>query len=132
MFFKLVFVFIGVPFIEMMILIKLGSVIGFWDTMLIVVLTGLTGAALARWQGLRVWFRIQEQLQRGAMPAVEMMDGLLIFAAGLVLITPGLLTDALGFLLLIPTTRNIFKRWLRKKFLEMSEKRQGDVMIFLE
>jgi len=132
MFFKLALLFIGIPFLEVVILVKLGQAIGFIDTMLIVIVTGLAGAALARWQGLKVWLAIQGELEQGRMPAVQMIDGLLIFAAGLVLITPGLLTDALGFVLLIPTTRNIFKHWLSKKFQEMSERREGRITIFLE
>lgn len=132
MFFKLTLLFIGVPFVEVMILVKLGQKIGFIDTMLIVILTGITGAALARWQGLKVWWAIQRELQQGLMPADKLIDGLLIFTAGIALITPGLLTDCLGLLLLIPATRHIFKKWSYKKFQEMSERREGRVTIFLE
>ena len=63
MFFKLALLFIVIPFIELAILIKLGSEIGFWDTILIVIFTGLLGAALARWQGLTIWQNIQQELQ---------------------------------------------------------------------
>lgn len=132
MFFKLAFLFIAVPFLEIVILIKLGTEIGLVDTLLIVVVTGVAGAALARWQGVRVWTSIAQRLQQGEMPADEMIDGLLIFAAGVVLLTPGLLTDAFGFLLLIPTTRSVFKQWLRRKFAAMSANRDGNMMIILK
>lgn len=116
MFGKLLFLFILVPFIEVSLLIKLGSLIGFWPTLLIQVVTGILGAALARLQGLLVWGKIQAELQVGRIPAEDMLDGVLIFASGIVLMTPGLLTDLVGFALLLPITRNIFKRWLRKQF----------------
>ncbi len=116
MFGKLLFLFILVPFIEISLLIKLGSVIGFWPTLLIQVVTGILGASLARLQGLLVWGKIQAELQVGRVPAEDMLNGVLIFAAGIVLMTPGLLTDLVGFALLLPPTRNIFKRWLRRQF----------------
>ncbi len=116
MFGKLLFLFILVPFIEVSLLIKLGSIIGFWPTLLIQVITGILGASLARLQGLLVWRKIQAELQIGKVPAEDMLNGVLIFAAGIVLMTPGLLTDLVGFALLVPTTRNIFKRWLRRQF----------------
>lgn len=132
MFFKLALLFIVLPFIELAILVKLGSEIGFWDTILIVIFTGLLGAALARWQGLTVWLNIQQELQRGVMPAEQMIDGLLIFAAGLVLLTPGLITDFLGILLLIPPSRAVFKRWIKNKFVEMSDRKDTHITIFLQ
>lgn len=116
MFGKLLFLFILVPFIEISLLIKLGAVIGFWPTLLIQVVTGILGASLARLQGLMVWGKIQAELQIGRVPAEDMLNGVLIFAAGIVLMTPGLLTDFVGFALLLPATRNIFKRWLRRQF----------------
>ena len=60
--------------------------------------------------------QIQRNLSQGIVPAEEMLDGVIILVAGLLLITPGILTDAFGFLMLIPTTRNAFKRWLRRRF----------------
>ena len=131
MFLKLAFFFIAIPFLEVAILIQLGSEIGVGETLLLIIVTGLLGAALARWQGLKVWRQIQGQLNQGRMPAEAMIDGLLIFAAGLVLLTPGLVTDLMGFLLLIPLTRRGFKKWLRKKFLAMSQQRESQMIVFL-
>ncbi len=116
MFGKLLFLFIVVPFIEVSLLIKLGSIIGFWPTLLIQVVTGILGASLARLQGLLVWSKIQAELQIGRIPTEDMVNGVLIFAAGLVLMTPGLLTDLVGFALLVPATRNAFKKWARRQF----------------
>ena len=119
MLFKLILLFIGLPLIELALLIKIGTVIGFWPTMAIVVFTGILGASLARFQGFVTWLKIQQALQRGAMPAEEMIDGLLILVGGIVLLTPGFITDIFGFVLLVPWTRYLLKRWLRKKFDQM-------------
>lgn len=116
MFATLLVLFIMVPFIEIAILIKMGSLIGFWPTIFIQIGTGIMGASLAKLQGLFVWRKIMGELQDGRIPADDMVNGLLIFAAGLVLMTPGLLTDLAGFALLIPTTRNSFRCWLQRAF----------------
>ncbi len=122
---KLLFIFIAIPLMEIMLLIKLGDAIGFWPTILIQVGTGVLGTCLARLQGLMVWNKIAMEMQSGRVPTDEMLNGLLIFAAGVVLMTPGLLTDIAGFSLLIPYTRNIFKTWLRRKFERRSEAGDG-------
>jgi len=128
---KLILLFIGLPFLEMVILIKLGAEIGFGPTLLIVIATGVLGAALARSQGLSVWLRIQQELQMGRMPTEQLVDGLLILVGGIVLLTPGLITDFLGLLLLIPVTRNLFKQWLWRKFDEMVQGGQTDITFFI-
>lgn len=122
---KLILLFVGLPFVEMVILIKLGSEIGFWPTMFVVVATGIVGATLARAQGLWIWIQIQNELTAGRMPAEELVDGLLVLIGGIVLLTPGLLTDLFGFALLVPLTRNIIKRWLRAKFDDMRQSHQS-------
>lgn len=116
MFGKLLFLFIAVPLFEIAILVKLGTLIGFWPTLLLQIATGFLGALLARLQGVLTWRKIALQLHAGRFPTDEMISGLLIFAAGIVLMTPGLLTDLGGFLLLVPWTRNRFKAWLRKQW----------------
>lgn len=112
----LLILFISIPFIELALLVKLGEQIGFWPTILLQIGTGIAGATLARWQGWWVWKKVQLDLAQGRMPAADMIDGILILLAGLVMLTPGLLTDAIGFLLLIPPTRLIFKAWLVGRF----------------
>jgi len=126
MFGKLLAAFILIPFLEMMILIKLGEMFGFFSALALIVVTGFAGALAARIQGVKTWAVIQSELQAGRLPAEEMIDGLLIFVAGILLITPGLLTDMTGLLMLIPPTRYLLKRWLRTKFDEMLRRPGGD------
>ena len=113
---KLFLAFTLIPVIELYLLIKLGATIGPLYTLLLVILTGAVGAYLARLQGLEAMLRVKTRLQRGEPPAEEMLDALIIFIAGIVLLTPGLLTDISGLLLLLPATRLRFKIWLRQKF----------------
>lgn len=127
MYFKLILLFIGLPLLELALLVRMGTIIGFWPTMGIVILTGVLGASLSRFQGFVTWLRIQQALQKGVMPAEEMIDGLLILVGGIVLLTPGFITDLFGFALLVPFTRNLFKRWIRKKFDQMIQTGHSDV-----
>ena len=110
MFLRLLLLFTVVPLVELFLLVKLGTVIGIGPTVLVVIGTGVLGASLARWQGLGVLRRVSEDLAQGRLPADALIDGLLILIAGAVLLTPGLITDALGFLLLVPQGRAIFWR----------------------
>ena len=116
MFGRLFLLFAVIPVAEIYVLVSVGGAIGVLPTVALVLLTALAGAHLARLQGLAVMMRIRENLAQGFMPAEELLDGLLIFLAGMTLLTPGFLTDIMGLLILLPATRNIFKRWLRKKF----------------
>jgi UPF0716 protein FxsA len=116
MFGKLFLLFVLVPVAEIYVLVTVGSSIGAFATVALVILTALAGAHLARMQGLSTMMRIRENLDQGFMPAEELLDGVLIFLAGMVLLTPGFLTDIAGLLILLPATRNLFKQWLRKKF----------------
>ena len=124
MFGKLLILFVSVPLLEILILIKMGEALGFWATIFLVIVTGFLGALLARIEGLRTWRSIRKDLQDGQPPAEKMVDALLLFVAGVLLITPGVLTDIAGFLLLIPVTRLFFKSWLRKKFEDALRSRQ--------
>lgn len=116
MFGKLLILFVSIPLLEMLILIKMGETFGFWPTVLLVVVTGTLGAFLARLEGFRTIQSVQRELHAGQLPAEKLIDTVILFAAGLLLITPGVLTDIAGFLFLIPFTRGLFKKWLRKKF----------------
>jgi len=113
---KLFLAFTLIPVIELYLLIKLGATVGPFNTLLLVILTGAVGAYLAKLQGLEAMMRVKTRLQQGETPAEEMLDALIIFIAGIVLLTPGLLTDISGLLLLLPATRLRFKIWLRQKF----------------
>ncbi|MFH1853064.1 MAG: FxsA family protein [Candidatus Neomarinimicrobiota bacterium] len=129
MFSRLLLLFIGVPLVEILILIKLGEVLGFWNTILLVIGTGVAGAYLAKLYGLTIWYDIQRDLSMGQMPAEKLLDGLLILVGGIVLLTPGLLTDILGLLLLFPGTRFFFKHWLRERLAVMARNQQTSFFI---
>ena len=123
MFIRLLAVFIIIPLIELVILIKVGSYIGLWPTILIVVLTGIVGASLARYQGFIIVNKIRSDVSSGRVQARELIDGLLVLIGGIVLLTPGFLTDICGFILLIPLTRNLIKGIVRKHFERMANYR---------
>ncbi len=112
---KLFLTFTIIPILEIYLMIEIGSIFGVLTPITLVIITGFLGAFLARIQGLQTFFRIQESLSEGRMPRGELLDALLIVIAGLVLLTPGFLTDSVGFLLLIPLTRNSIKYWLRRQ-----------------
>jgi UPF0716 protein FxsA len=115
MFIKLFLAFTLIPVIEIYLLIKLGSIFGALNTIILVIVTGFTGAYLARMQGMQTMLRVRQNLQMGIKPTEELVDAVIIFVAGIVLLTPGFLTDATGLFLLFPVTRNHFKRWLKYK-----------------
>lgn len=119
---RLFLCFTLIPVIELYLLIKMGTIIGGVNTILIVILTGFAGAWLARMEGMNTMMKVRRNLDQGIMPAEDLMDALIILIAGLVLITPGLMTDVFGLMLLWPVTRNAFKRFLRKKFDEIQAK----------
>ena len=127
---KLFLAFTIIPIIEIYLLIEIGSMFGALTAVTLVILTGFLGAFLARMQGLQTLYRIQESLREGRMPSGELLDALLIVIAGLVLLTPGFLTDSAGFLLLIPATRNYIKYWLRRQIeLRYMSNRPEDIII---
>ena len=130
MLFKLFLAFTIIPIIEIYLLIEIGTIFGVLTAITLVILTGFLGAFLARMQGLQTLYRIQESLREGRMPSGELLDALLIVIAGLVLLTPGFLTDSAGFLLLIPATRNSIKYWLRRQIeLRYVSNRPEDIII---
>jgi len=124
---RLILLFTIVPFIELYILLRLATVIGALETLLIVVLTGVLGGTLAKMEGWRTWRSIREDLSRGIVPSGRLVDGVLILAGGLLLLTPGILTDLLGFALLIPLTRTAIKRSVRRRFEE--KVRRGELRV---
>tara|TARA_B100000945_G_scaffold305939_1_gene292906 strand:+ start:109 stop:504 length:396 start_codon:yes stop_codon:yes gene_type:complete len=127
---KLLLAFTIIPIIEIYLLIEIGSIFGALTAITLVILTGFLGAFMARMQGLQTLFRIQESLREGRMPSGELLDALLIVIAGVVLLTPGFLTDSAGFLLLIPTTRNSIISWLQRQIeLRYMSNRPEDIII---
>jgi UPF0716 protein FxsA len=127
MFLTLVILFALLPLAEVFLLVEVGRAAGALNTLGLVVATALLGATLTRHQGMIVVQRIRESLAQGMVPAEEVVDAVLIFVAGIVLITPGFITDAVGFLLLIPQTRTAVKHWLREKFRQWIDR--GDMRI---
>lgn len=121
---RLLLLFIVVPLIELALLVRLGTLIGFWPTIAIVVATGAIGAALARRQGLKVWTGIRDELRQGRMPMRGLVDGLLVLVGGVLLLTPGVLTDLTGIALLLPWTRAFARRLLRRKLERMRDSGQ--------
>ena len=107
-------VFLFVPLAEIWFLIKVGGWIGAFTTVALVVLTAVIGASLARIQGMATLQRLQGTLARGEAPAMEMLEGVLLLIGALLLLTPGFLTDALGFACLVPFTRKALALWALK------------------
>ncbi len=111
--------FIAIPLTDFMLLVKLSGAVTIPVTLAVVILTGVVGAALARRQGLRTLAKIQAEMQAGRLPASELGQGMLILVAGVLLMTPGFITDAFGLLLLIPPIRRLalafFTRHLKSR-----------------
>ena len=116
MFGYLILLFTILPALELAVLIHIGGYIGTANTIMVIILTGIAGAYLARIQGFLVIQSIQKSMEQGRMPTDEMIEGLMIFGGGIMLLTPGFITDTMGFLLLIPWTRTLIKNIVRKKF----------------
>jgi UPF0716 protein FxsA len=104
----LLLLFIVMPVVEMWVLIKVGQQIGAWSTIGLVLLTAAVGYALLKQQGFATLFRAREKLDRGELPAQEMAEGLVLAVSGALLLTPGFVTDTIGFLGLLPFTRQLF------------------------
>jgi len=106
------------PIVELSILIWIGGETEWWVPVLLVIFMGIAGAALARWQGWQVLQRIREDARAGRIPASALIDGFLILLAGILLVTPGVITDIAGIALLIPPIRALVKRaallWLTR------------------
>ncbi len=112
---RLFALFLIMPIVELALLVQVDRWIGFWPTIGIVVFTGLLGGFLARREGLSVWRRLNNRLAEGGLPGKELLDGVIILVAGALLITPGVLTDILGLLGLLPPTRAVLRKYLMKR-----------------
>jgi UPF0716 protein FxsA len=108
--------FVLIPFVELYVLIQIGHVIGAWPTLLMVLVVGFVGAALAKREGVRVLRAWQDAMRQGRVPEEGVLGGVLVFVGGLLLITPGVLTDVFGLFLLLPFTRRLASRALRSYF----------------
>ena len=108
--------FIFMPVIEIWVMIDIGSIIGAGWTVLAILATAAIGASLVRFQGLGVYSRLNQTAARGEIPAMEMIEGLCLLISGVLLLTPGFITDTLGFLMLIPPLRRWFALSMLKRF----------------
>lgn len=113
---QIIILFIVLPILELMVLFELHQATGLLTTIILIFLTGIIGAYLVREQGLSILFNIRKELSNGHIPTKEMINGIMVLIAGAVLVTPGLITDAIGFSLLIPAIRNVIRKWLRLRF----------------
>lgn len=104
--------FIGVPLIEIALFIQVGGFIGLWPTIAIVITTALVGTALIRRQGLNTLQRAQQEMDAQRLPVRELFDGICLIFAGAMLLTPGFLTDTVGFVLLVPPLRALLGRYV--------------------
>ncbi|WP_096894166.1 FxsA family protein [Candidatus Scalindua japonica] len=111
MLFRLILLFTVIPLIELYLLIQVGRYLGSFQTIIIVLITGIIGGLLARSQGLSVQRQIRADLQNGIIPTDSLIDGFFILIAGALLITPGMITDVSGFVLMVP----LFRSWLKKR-----------------
>ena len=119
---RLALLFILLPILELALLIRVGQWMGFWPTIALVAATGLTGAWLARREGLLAFTRFRDQLATGRIPESAALDGVCILVGGALLLTPGLITDAWGLALILPGTR----RWVQKRLKAAAARRIQD------
>jgi UPF0716 protein FxsA len=111
---RLFLLFVGVPLLELFILVQVGQLVGVWPTIGLVVLTGAAGATLARLEGLRTIWKVRSELAQGRLPGGALLDGLAILVGGALLLTPGILTDLVGFSFLLPPIRKVLMGRIRK------------------
>lgn len=111
----LVLLFVAVPVVELYVIVQVGQAIGVLDTLAVMILVSLVGAWLARHEGFLVLRRIQDSVAAGRIPADEMIDGALILAGGLLLLTPGFVSDGVGILLLFPASRALVRAYVRRR-----------------
>jgi UPF0716 protein FxsA len=118
MFSKLFLLFTIIPVIELTLLIKVGSYIGAINTILVVILTAAIGAYMVKMEGIGIMYRIQKNMQEGIFPGDELISGMMILVAGALLLTPGFFTDVIGFVMLVPVSREFIKK-IAKRYIKM-------------
>lgn len=119
---------IVVPALEIWLLISIGQYIGPWLTIILIILTGVLGAWLAKYQGLEALRNAQQKMSYGQMPGDVIIDGLCILVGGVLLLTPGFISDSIGFFLLIPATRNLVKPFIIRVIRNRMDKGQFTII----
>ena len=115
MFARILLILLITPIVELALLIRLGTLIGFWPTLGVVVVTAVAGSFMLKREGLSVWRRFNDRLNAGGLPGTELVDGVIILLSGALLVTPGVLTDVAGILGLLPPTRAVIRRFVMKR-----------------
>lgn len=126
---KVLIIFIITPMIELFLLIEIGKAIGTLEVILLTIASGIVGAVLAKSQGLSVLRKMQNEMAESRIPTANLIDGVMILIGGILLLTPGVLTDAIGFLFLIPWTRVLMKKLLMKWIIYKIQKGQVHIHI---
>jgi UPF0716 protein FxsA len=121
----LLLLFIAVPLLELVVLIRVGQLIGLWPTVLIVVVTAIAGTAILHRQGFLTLNRALASIERGVLPVGPVTEGVMLLLAGGLLLTPGLITDGVGLLLLVPLLRRKLALWTFKRLIKRGGSRTG-------
>ena len=116
-------IFIGFPVAEFWVISKVAAHIGFWDTIILLILSAVFGSYLAKHQGNAVLVRIQRSMMEGRAPTLEMVDGVLVFLGGVLFIIPGFISDIIGFFFIFPLTR-----WVIRSFVVLALKARVQAM----
>lgn len=115
MFPVLLFLFIVVPIVEIALFVQVGGFFGLWPTLALVLVTAIVGASLVRSQGIATLMSVQSRLQKGELPAQQIVEGVMLAVSGVLLLTPGFMTDALGMLVLLPAPRAMLAKQLMSR-----------------
>lgn len=127
MFYKFLVIFILIPLIELYFLLEISQFIGVFTTVLVIVFTGAVGVSIAKRQGYQVVNNIRSRLNSGKMPTEDLISALLILIGGVTLLTPGFITDITGFLLILPGSRNLIGKLVKKYFLKYVKENKVEV-----
>ena len=121
---RILALFLILPAVELALLMYVSTIIGFWETVAIIVVTGIVGGLLAKREGVSAWNRLNRKMADGGLPGDELVDAVIILIAGALLVTPGVLTDVVGFMGLIPPSRRMIRRYALKRFRKKAERGQ--------
>jgi len=123
-FLALLAIFIIIPLLELWVIFEVGSQVGFFNTFVVLIAISATGAALAKRQGYRAVAKIQQDINQGRMPGDSLLDGALVLAGALLLLTPGFITDVVGLIVLLPPARKLIRRGVQNRLKKAVERRR--------